>query len=111
MQIGIQVNEQTNYYDLDKYGKQRVYFGRNSACEIQINSSCVSSVHGYFEKENGRWYVCDNDSTNGLSVNGVKTGRFEFSQPFEIISWSNRNDRICFIPQVTRMPEAINQFI
>ncbi len=50
--------------------KKLISFGRGSECDIVLSSQIVSQVHGFFEFVEGNLYVYDNNSTNGLFVNG-----------------------------------------
>lgn len=53
-------------YDLDQFGKDRLYFGRDAAkCDIVLPISTVSNVHGKIKIQNGRVYAADLNSTNG----------------------------------------------
>lgn len=55
--------------DLNAFRKDRISFGRFTSNDIVINSSIASRLHGYFEFSDGRLFVYDNGSTNGLFVN------------------------------------------
>lgn len=68
-------------YDLDSFGKDCVRFGRGSVHGDggEVNDICVdkdvtavSRAHCSFCKYNGEWYICDDNSMNGLLLNGVK---------------------------------------
>lgn len=53
-------------YDLNQFGKDRLYFGRDAAkCDIVLPMSTVSNVHGKIKIQNGRVYAADLNSTNG----------------------------------------------
>lgn len=53
-------------YDLNQFGKDRIYFGRNEAQnDIVIPISTVSGSHGKIKIQNGDIYVADLESTNG----------------------------------------------
>ena len=53
-------------YDLDQFGKDRLYFGRDATkCDIVLPISTVSNVHGKIKIQNGRVYAADLNSTNG----------------------------------------------
>lgn len=64
--------KQSGSYDLGKYGKDVVSFGRSEECDIVIKNNMISRCHGAFYKENGKWYVQDMDSRNGIRENGQK---------------------------------------
>jgi pSer/pThr/pTyr-binding forkhead associated (FHA) protein len=51
----------------------RWVIGRESSCDLVINDPTVSNVHAYLVWENNRWLLRDNNSTNGIKVNKVKT--------------------------------------
>lgn len=60
---------------LNAYGKECLYFGRNPNNDIVLSSHIVSSEHGRFIFRNGGWYMEDkaayksSGSTNGLLYN------------------------------------------
>lgn len=53
-------------YDLNQFGKDRIYFGRNEAQnDIVIPIGTVSGSHGKIKIQNGDIYVADLESSNG----------------------------------------------
>ena len=56
---------------------QEVFLGRSSENEIVLNDFSVSRRHAVIRQEDGRWLVVDQNSTNGVKVNG----RFVASSP------------------------------
>ena len=64
--------KQSGSYELGKYQKDVVSFGRSEECDIVIKNEMISRCHGAFYKENGKWCVQDMESRNGIKVNGQK---------------------------------------
>ncbi len=52
--------------------KDLVYIGRESKCDIVINSSVISRKHAALICNNGHWFIKDCGSRNGTWVNGNK---------------------------------------
>jgi len=46
--------------------------GRSNTCDIRINSKEVSKTHALFKREDDKWFLTDNHSTNGTYLNSVK---------------------------------------
>lgn len=55
--------------NINAFRREKVSFGRDSSNQIQLHSSIVSKVHGYFEFVNGSLIVYDANSTNGMFIN------------------------------------------
>ncbi len=72
MNISIITNVGKKSYKLESFNKDVVSFGRSSECDIQIMKEYVSRVHGCFYRENGKWYIKDLESTNGLILKDRK---------------------------------------
>ena len=53
-------------------GKASVVIGRKEGCDIHLNHVSVSKVHAQIHAENGRYVISDNNSTNGVWVNGKR---------------------------------------
>jgi predicted component of type VI protein secretion system len=51
------------------------FIGRDSNNSIVIDNAGVSSYHAVIEKEGDSYYIIDNNSTNGVFVNGKKITR------------------------------------
>lgn len=49
--------------------------GRGRNCDIQVQSGLVSRVHVRILYEDGQWWVCDDDSTNGSYLDGEQIQR------------------------------------
>lgn len=58
--------------ELDAY-KNATTLGRNSDNDVVINSSIISAYHAYFEIVGDKCVLYDNNSKNGIYVNGIKT--------------------------------------
>ena len=54
---------------------REVRLGREDKCEVQVESSVVSRVHARVVFENGRWWLVDEDSTNGTYLDGERVDR------------------------------------
>lgn len=52
--------------------------GRGQLCDVVLEDPTVSNLHAIIRWENGCWEICDNRSTNGVSVNGKKVTRTRF---------------------------------
>jgi pSer/pThr/pTyr-binding forkhead associated (FHA) protein len=52
--------------------------GRGQLCDVVLDDPTVSNLHAVIRWENGCWEICDNQSTNGVSVNGKKVTRTVF---------------------------------
>lgn len=61
-------------------GKQRYIIGRDMDCDIRIPHPSVSRHHCIITLENGVYYIADNNSTNGVILNGSPLQR---KQPLE----------------------------
>ena len=62
---------------LNPAGKQRLLLGRTGECDIKVDCSGVSGVHGKFKWINGKLYYADVGSTNGSYINKPGTVLFE----------------------------------
>ena len=49
-----------------------VTFGRAPDCDLPIQEGSVSGHHGSLRFEGGRWWLHDNNSSNGSFVNGQR---------------------------------------
>ena len=58
--------------------------GRTDDCEVCIKDEYVSRVHAEVVFENGSWWVCDLNSSNGLYVKGRRVERVPITQPMTI---------------------------
>ena len=70
-------------------GQERVFtkafrIGRESDCELVIDSGLVSRIHARVEVENGHWIVKDLGSTNGTYVAGERVKHVPLSGFHEI---------------------------
>lgn len=50
-------------------GQEIITIGRDKDCDICLNHVSVSKLHAKIVFEHGAYYIYDNDSTNGVSVN------------------------------------------
>ncbi len=74
-------NREPAVYDLDSFGTDYVRFGRGpfhgeknagkNDIWVPADLLTVSRAHCTFYKMGKSWYICDDKSVNGLSLNGV----------------------------------------
>ncbi len=62
--------EQPYFVDLRSFQKQQVMFGRSPDNDIVLHSALVSRHHGYFQIDSNGCTLVDNNSSNGIIVNG-----------------------------------------
>lgn len=70
--ISIVANGDIQNIVLSDFKKERITFGRSGSNDIIIPSLFVSRFHGYFEIKDNILRVVDNESKNGIIVNGTK---------------------------------------
>lgn len=51
--------------------------GRSSLCDVVLDDPTVSSDHASIRMVGGQWFVADNDSTNGVRLNGARINEAE----------------------------------
>ena len=61
-----------NWSSINLQGRAGVVIGRNEGCDIHLNHVSVSKVHAQVLFENGQYVIVDNNSTNGVWVNGKR---------------------------------------
>jgi len=58
--------------------------GRNAENKIVVQDPTVSGKHAIITNENGKWMITDQNSTNGLYVNGQKVSKTELFNGMEL---------------------------
>ena len=53
-------------------GKREIKIGRDSSCDIVLPHISISKLHAKIITEQGRYYIVDNGSTNGVVVNNQR---------------------------------------
>jgi len=66
-------------------GTNRLLVGCSERCDIRVSEVTVSREHAWIERKGDKYFIEDNNSTNGTSVNGV---RLEPGQARRIQTWS-----------------------
>ncbi len=77
--------------DLSSFGKDVVSFGRQSDCDIVLNTDTISRVHGAFYYDKGVWIIEDLQSKNGISVDGGKVKRATAKVGREFILYDSKD--------------------
>jgi hypothetical protein len=56
---------------------ESVLIGRHPDCDVVLTNLTVSRHHARLQFRDGRWVLCDLESTNGTTVNRERVGRCE----------------------------------
>jgi FHA domain len=73
---GLAAREEPLLLALDWSGTQEeLMLGRHPTCDVVLCDLSVSRCHARLRYRDGRWTLCDLESTNGTRVNGVRVGR------------------------------------
>lgn len=89
-------------FDLEQYHKKTLSFGRGEDNDIVIPSKFVSKHHGTFVKQDNTWRIIDNDSTNGLMINGTRVKEQFLSSGLKVyIGPQDYLEKIVFVFSVT----------
>ena len=79
-----QQSDQFKSYNLS--GKNQFLIGRLPGCDIVIPHPTVSRQHCIITVENGNYYIADNNSMNGVLLNGVQLLRKQKLNPMDKIT-------------------------
>jgi hypothetical protein len=66
-------------------GKHQTVVGRSRECDITLSDPNVSRRHAEIRQENGSYWIVDLNSTNGVEVNGKRTGRARLEHSDRIV--------------------------
>ena len=70
--------------DQVQLNKDQITIGRSGDSDIVLDNAGVSSHHARIQKEAGRYVIADNNSSNGVFVNGKKVGQHKLEYRDEI---------------------------
>jgi len=75
--------------DQVEMNKDEMTIGRNADSDIVLDNAGVSSHHAWIQKETGGYVIDDNDSSNGVFVNGNKIDqhRLEYRDEIQIYNY------------------------
>ena len=63
--------EEETWQRVPTEGRNLLKIGRDPSCEIRLSQAGVSRFHGNLERREGGWFISDNQSTNGILLNGA----------------------------------------
>ncbi len=65
--------------------KPIIVIGRSRECDIRLDDSSASRKHAEIRRENGRYFLVDLGSTNGVTLNGQRVTRAQLSLNDQIV--------------------------
>lgn len=71
--------------NLDIEHSSMVTVGRGDECTLKLNDLMMSKNHAMLFRQQYRWFIKDNDSTNGICLNGTEIQRTECVFPNDVI--------------------------
>ncbi|MBR5134811.1 MAG: FHA domain-containing protein [Clostridia bacterium] len=70
-------------------GRQEITVGRDGGCDIVLKHVGVSALHARIVAQNGAYYLIDNNSTNGMWVNGRRADKRTLLHEKDVITITN----------------------
>lgn len=64
----------------DAFAVSRLTIGRDARCDLVLDDSSVSRVHAHVESDGEQLFIRDNNSSNGLFVNGTRIKKAELDR-------------------------------
>ncbi|MBO5559096.1 FHA domain-containing protein [Ruminococcus sp.] len=80
-------SEKWKYFDLSKPGK--ITIGREQGCELRLSDLMASRSHAILQFQKNEWYIKDNNSTNGIGLNGREMNKASLLHPNDVIRIAN----------------------
>lgn len=78
------------------FGRQALTIGRERGCNIALSHISVSRMHAKILREGREWYIMDNDSKNGVIVNGNRISEKTKLHEKDVITITN--SKLIFTP-------------
>ena len=97
MRLIITEENESKEYQLDRFKKDTIGFGRQTDSDIVLKSPYVSRLHGCLYKENGHWYIKDLESTYGIYCKDKKISDLRLSGGEHIRIKSSNGECVEFI--------------
>ena len=69
--------------------KQQITIGRSSGCDVVLDHQSVSKLHAYIQNYGGKFLLIDNNSLNGVYVNGKRLRGSCYLQDKDVIVITN----------------------
>lgn len=76
-------------------GKKKFIIGRNTECDVVIDHPSVSRYHCIITEENGEYYISDNNSMNGVILNGNPLKKKEHLEQMDKITIADTSMVFC----------------
>lgn len=80
-------NENWKYFMLTQPVK--ITIGRGQECELRLNDLMASRSHAILQFQKNGWYIKDNSSTNGISLNGHEIKKTSLLHQNDVIRLAN----------------------
>ena len=77
------------WYTYDLSSSNNITIGRDRQCTIVLQDFMASKVHAILSRSANGWILADNNSTNGVGVNGVQIKRMVQINDHDVITIAN----------------------
>ena len=64
--------------------RKSFFVGRGTSCEFRIDNDQVSRRHARVYFEDGSWWICDHNSTNGIYIEGQQVHEVKIDHELEV---------------------------
>ena len=81
--------EPVTWRTLSLYGRNSITIGRDPSCDVVLDHQSVSRVHAFIDEQAGQFILRDNNSLNGVYVNGRRLNGARVLQEKDVIVITN----------------------
>ncbi len=104
-------NEAPFTISLEDYKSDSITFGRSKTNNIVLSQPIVSAAHGKFVKDGENWFIVDNHSSNGLTVNDEQISQRLLSDGLKIYIGNEQLEQsVLFLCTTVSMEGAYQRF-
>lgn len=64
--------------------RKSFFIGRGTSCEVRIDNDQISRRHARVYFEDGSWWICDHNSTNGIYIEGQQVHEVKIDHELEV---------------------------
>ncbi len=87
--------------------KARILVGRHKSCDIALGFSSVSARHASLKIVGRYWFVEDNNSRNGVWVNGIRVAKQQLN-PGDVVAFGTEKYTIRYSPAALTGAESLS---